>query len=77
MGRGGPDPKRGGVFETCCPDFDVFAEYEIVLVADLYRVAKQGEHVLLWCPEKLADGLFACACGKEFAFGDGRSRSIQ
>lgn len=45
--------------EACCPEFDVFAPYEIVFVPGLGRVAMQGEHVLITThvPHQ-------CACGR-------------
>lgn len=45
--------------EACCPDFDAFAPYEIVVVPGLGRVAMQGEHVLITTHDP-----HQCACGR-------------
>ena len=72
-GRGAGPRAAGGEF--CCPDFDAWAPYEIVLVELLGRMAKQGPHVLLVCGA-MSDDPCECACGRRFRRTEAQFRRV-
>jgi hypothetical protein len=70
----GLGPNSGGG-EIVCPDFDTWADYEIVWVDRLGRIAKQGPHVLVAINHDPT--LYVCSCGREFTRAEAQVRTIQ
>lgn len=64
-----------GLFELCCPNFDTWAEYEVVMVEGLGRAAKQGLHVLVEVDRQR--DILRCACGLSFTMENAQRRWVQ